>query len=77
MMKFSNTEGIQPCPNCGEYPSLDDMAYTYTIYCSECYDGAPDSGAPANILGCSYYTMKLAIKDWNEKVEDFLEDNKK
>jgi hypothetical protein len=58
---------IRPCYRCGKVPDLDPNGGYPTVACSDCYDGAPDSGTRSEIG--SGMNAAQAIADWNEKME--------
>lgn len=68
---MSTNKIARPCP-VGHKPHIDNnvLGHGCSIIC-DCYDGAPDAGS--QLAG---WALKLedAIDDWNEQVEEALEE---
>ena len=58
---------ILPCYRCGKVPTVDPNGGYPTVSCSDCYDGAPDSGSRGEV-GSGLNTVQ-AVADWNERME--------
>jgi len=56
---------MKPCPNqqCGTKATICHDLAVVTIYCNECYDGAPDAGSQPHVWG---RTEKEAMQEWDD-----------
>ena len=56
-----------PCYRCGKVPEVDPNGGYPTVSCSDCYDGAPDSGSRSEVG--SGLTRAEAVDNWNQAME--------
>ena len=58
------------CPSCHQKPNM----VPDSIWCNECYDGAPDAG-PQMIVSDDHCRRSWMVAQWNDLVRECYDDN--
>lgn len=61
-----------PCPECNRAPEVEDNGCGWWCNCPHCYSGDPEAN---ELCGWSAYTKEMAIRNWNDQVREWREDN--